>query len=136
VVKTCSRRSRIVVGIALLAASAAVSTAMLGAARVLAEVRSSPALVSAVPLWLAEHAALPPFLPLAKRTLSEVRRAASVGARLLPPAAAHVAASQAPLAMGLLGGLIAGVAFGGWLLDFARRNSRTRGQPRLGEQIF
>jgi hypothetical protein len=135
-VKTRSRRSRIVAGIALLAASAAVSTAMLGAARVLAEVRSSPALVSAVPLLLAEHAALPPFLPLAKRTLIEVRRAAVVGARLLPPAAAYVVASQASLAMGLLGGLVAGIAFGGWLLGFARKNSRTRGQPRLGAPIF
>jgi hypothetical protein len=135
-VKTRSRRSRIVVGIALLAASAAVSTAMLGASGVLAEVRTSPVLVSAVPLVLAEHAALPPLLPLAKHALSETRFAAVLGARLLPPAAAHLVASQAPLAMGLLGGLIAGVAFGGGLLDFARRNSRTRGQPRLGAQIF
>jgi hypothetical protein len=136
VVKTRSRRSRIVAGIVLLAASAAVSTTMLGPARVLAEVRSSPALVSAVPLLLAERAALPPLLPLAKRSLSEIRFAAVVGARLLPPAAAPVVVSQAPLAMGLLGGLIASIALGGWLLDFARRNSRTRGQPRLGAQIF
>jgi hypothetical protein len=134
--KTRSRRSRIVAGIALLAASAAVSTTMLGVGRVLAEVRSSPALVSAVPLVLAEHAALPPFLPLARRTLSETRLAAVAGARLLPSATAYVVASQAPLTTGLLGGLVMGIALGGWLLGFARKNSRTRGQPRVGVQVF
>jgi hypothetical protein len=97
----------------------------------LAEVRQSPAIVSAVPLLLAEHAS-PPLIPLARRPLRATRFTAAVGARLLPPTAADAAVAHAPLAAGLLGGLTAGSVLGWWLLDFARRNSRTRGRPRLG----
>lgn len=132
--RTRNRRSRIITGIALLAASAAVSTAMLGLGGMSAEVRQSPAVVSAVPLMLAEHA-LPPIIPLARQPLPVIRFTVAAGARLLPHITADAAVSQAPLASGLLGGLTAGSVLGWWLLAFARRNSRTRGQPRVGVLI-
>jgi hypothetical protein len=134
-VKTRCRRFRIVTGIALFAASAAVSTAMMGFGGLLVEVRQSPALVSAGPLLCAEHTALPPLLPLASQPLPVARFAAVASAKPLPPTAAQVVASRTSLAMGSFGEVISGGALGGWLLGYAGKNSRTRGQPRVGALV-
>jgi hypothetical protein len=130
-VKTRSRKSRIVAGIALFAASAAVSSAMLGAGWTIAEFHTSPAIVSAVPM-LVTRGPLSPLPSIARRPLSAVRPALAARARASASVAGGVGVARTLWSGGMLGGLIVVVAFGWWLLGFARKSSRTRGQPRGG----
>jgi hypothetical protein len=80
---------------------------------------------------LAEKAT-PPRSSASERQAPALRlaRAISVGSQ----DASRSAAKRLPLSA-LLGSLLAIALFGGWMLDYARRSSRTRGQPRVGVPV-
>jgi hypothetical protein len=130
--KTRSRRSRIVARIALFAAAAALSTTFAGPAIALAApLHHAPAVASVAPAALAANLAVRP-LNVGHRGPVPPRIARFFTS--VPHSATSVLAGLglALASLLLLGALLAAL-LGGWLLDFARRSSRTRGQPRVGE---
>jgi hypothetical protein len=128
--RTHKRRSRIIAGFALVAASAAVASAMFGPA--LAPTRSAPPLASSVSAG--GHSA---HLSAASGVGHLPIRHSMRGSRKPAPRIFTVAGDRGAAAIAAAGiassapvGLANGLAARTWWLDYAGTSSRTRGQPR------
>jgi hypothetical protein len=126
---THKRRSRVVAGFALIAASAAVASAMFGPA-VAPALSSRPLATSVSPGGHSAHlsAAKVGHLPI-RHSMGRPRKPAT---RILTTAADRGAAAIAAAAIAGSAPVCAasGEAAGTWWLDYAGTSSRTRGQPR------
>ena len=130
IVRVHTHRSRAFLGIALIVAASVICSTTPGSGAFAGHLLLPSAALSALHN-LAEKAG-PPRSSASKRQAPAFRlaRAVSVGSQ----DAARTAAKRLP-ASALLGAMLALVLFGGWMLDYARRSSRTRGQPRMGVPV-
>jgi hypothetical protein len=131
VVTVRMRGSRILAGLALVVTATMVSSATIGAGST----------VVGAQLSLMRRAASAAVLPITKpatrlgttkRTISDTHALRAVSSA---PQVTAAAISTRVVAAGILGSLVVGAGLSGWMLDFARKSSRTRGQPRMGVPV-
>lgn len=126
------RGSRILAGLALVAATAMTSSAVVGVAPPIAAMQVAAARAAAsAGVSLAQQPSV-----LVMRAVPRVRPGIH-GVRGLSAAPHSIdsASAKRMVAVGVLGSLVVGAALLGWMLDFVRRSSRTRGQPREGALV-